>query len=354
MDKIIPIVIPSYEPDGRFIRLLEELNRNGLGPVIVINDGSSEAYDGYFGAAENDHGAMVLRHERNRGKGKALKTAFSFCLDSFPQMAGCITVDSDGQHTVAAIMRMRDRLLQCPDALVLGVRDFDGAGIPRKSQFGNNLTRKVFKLLYKQDLADTQTGLRAIPAEHMRALLSVPGDRFEFETRMLIWAVEQGISIEQVPIETIYDSKENHSTHFRPVVDSIRIYRVFGFSFGKFVLSSLSSSVVDLVAFQLLCNIFKSGAVGVRYVAVATVIARIISASYNYLVNYYLVFQSKEHHLRSACKYFSLAAVQMLCSAALTTGFVYLTGVKTEILIKIPIDVTLFFISYRIQKKLIY
>ena len=116
----------------------------------------------------------------------------------------------------------------------------------------------------------------------MKELLDVPGERFEFETRMLIKAVEMEIEIEEIPIETVYDSKENHSTHFRPIVDSVRIYKVFGFSFGRFLLSSLSSSVVDLILFQILC-LLLGRSVG----------ARVISATYNYLINYFLFLQAK-------------------------------------------------------------
>lgn len=354
MNDIIPIIIPTYEPDERFIQLLEDLREDGLGPVIVVNDGSNKKYDYFFEVAESDYNVIVLKHDVNKGKGSALKTAFRFCLKNFREMAGCITADSDGQHTTSAIMQMREKLTQFPETLVLGTRNFDGAGIPAKSQFGNNLTRKVFRVLYKKDIADTQTGLRAIPSAFMKELLSVPGDRFEFETRMLIRAVEDEIAIVEIPIETIYDSKENHSTHFRPFVDSIRIYKVFGSAFGKFIVSSLSSSIVDLVFFQLMCMFLRKGSDGVQYVIIATVSARVISAVYNYFVNYYFVFKSKQYHVKSALKYFVLAVIQMGCSAALTAGLISLTGTAIELLVKIPVDVALFFASYQIQKKLVY
>lgn len=354
MNPIIPIIIPTYEPDERFEVLLSDLKKASISPIIIVDDGSSAEYRHYFDAAENQYGAIVLRHEINYGKGRGLKTAFSYCLENYPDMVGCVTADSDGQHTPMAITQCKTALYENPEKLVLGVRCFDGDDVPAKSQFGNNLTRKVFKMLYKVDITDTQTGLRGISRKYMQELLAVDGDRFEYETRMLIDAVQKDITIMEVPIETIYDSKENHSTHFRPIADSIRIYSVFKFAFGAFLLSSLSSSVIDLVLFQILCLVLKNGFSSIGYVAVASVLARIVSAVYNYLVNYVFVFNSKRKHQQAAVRYFVLAIAQMICSATLTTGLVGLIKVHAEFLVKVPVDVILFFISYKIQKKYVY
>ncbi len=75
-----------------------------------------------------------------------------------PEVAGVVTADSDGQHSVEAICNIKETLLQMPDHLVLGVRDFGKEGIPWKSRFGNNLTEKVFAYLSGVHVSDTQTG----------------------------------------------------------------------------------------------------------------------------------------------------------------------------------------------------
>lgn len=354
MDTTIPIIIPSYEPDERLLLLLESLQKEKLEPIIIVNDGSSDKYNSYFQTAQNKYNAIILTHDINKGKGRALKTAFSYCLTTFPDMAGCITADSDGQHTPSAIIDCKTKMFSNPTHLILGVRDFSGNDVPAKSQFGNNLTKKVFKSLYKVYISDTQTGLRGIPKSFMEILDHVPGERFEFETRMLIKAVETNISITEYPIETIYDSKENHSTHFKPIIDSIRIYKVFGFAFGKFILSSLSSSIVDLLLFQLFCSLLRTNIAGIKYVAIATILARIISAIYNYLVNFYFVFKSKKSYSQSAVRYFLLAVLQMGCSALLTTGLISITGINFELAVKIPVDTLLFLLSYHIQKQYVY
>ena len=186
---MIPIIIPAYEPDERLLELLKDLSESRLGPVIIVDDGSGEQYSDIFTEAENylkTTGGVLLRHEVNRGKGRALKTAFAHVLDHEPDAIGCVTADSDGQHSVECITKCMNALSERPDNLILGVRDFSGEEVPFKSRFGNNLTIKICSFLCGVKVTDTQTGLRGIPRAFMRDLLDVEGERFEFETRMLI------------------------------------------------------------------------------------------------------------------------------------------------------------------------
>ena len=234
----IPIIIPSFEPDNRLFELVKDLSRNNLTPIIIVNDGSGTEYNQIFDLCKNYPEVTILTHQTNQGKGHALKTAFAYILDNY-EVIGCVTADSDGQHTYEAISDCQKELLENPNNLVLGVRDFNESGVPEKSRFGNNLTKKVFKFLYNVELSDTQTGLRGISRSYMHSLLSLKGERFEFETRMLIDCIERNITISEVCIPTIYDSKTNHSTHFNPVFDSIKIYKLFFSSFFKFIFSKL-------------------------------------------------------------------------------------------------------------------
>ena len=94
------------------------------------------------------------------------------------------------------------------------MRTFDGDDIPWKSRFGNTITMSVFSYIAGTKVHDTQTGLRGIPLGLMKEMLGVSYDRFEFEMQMLLDA-SANYPILELPIETIYDSKENHQTHFR-------------------------------------------------------------------------------------------------------------------------------------------
>lgn len=346
--KRIPLIIPSLEPDEKLPRLLDELKAAGIENIVLVDDGSGPAYAPFFEDAARRHGCVVLRHAVNLGKGRALKTAFNYCLNTWPEAVGCVTADSDGQHTPACILRVMEALCRHPDSLVLGVRDFSGSDVPARSSFGNRVTCGVFRFLVGLTISDTQTGLRAAPTGYMRALMQSKGERFEFESNMLIDTKENEVPILEVPIETVY-IEENRTSHFHPLRDSARIYAVF----GKFLFSSLSSSVVDICLFTIFCAALGGVLPAALYITVPTVLARVISATYNYLLNYRLVFKSKEGHGMAAVKYFGLALVQMACSALLVNLFYHWAG-GAEVLIKICVDVFLFFISFQIQREFVY
>lgn len=356
MTKTVPIVIPSYEPDDRLITLLNDLNAAGIGPVIIVNDGSGTEYDELFSQAAKliePNGGKFIAYRPNKGKGRALKTAFQYIADNMPDALGCVTADSDGQHTSGCIASIIAKLRENPESLVLGVRSFDGEDIPWKSRFGNNLTVKVFSYVSGVKVSDTQTGLRGIPFDFMKDMIDCKGERFEYETQMLLECAGR-VKITEVPIKTIYDSKENHQTHFDPFKDSIRIYKILGVKFVKYMFASLSSFVVDIILFSIFCKML-AGAVPEAYlVQVATVLARIISATYNYIINYTLVFKSRAGKGTSLLKYAVLAFVQMQASAWSVAGICFLLPMVPKTLIKCIIDTLLFLLSYSIQQKFVF
>lgn len=347
----IPVIIPAYEPDERLIALLQNLREAGIMHIVVVDDGSGSRYHSLFEQAAAIGGCNVLTHAVNLGKGRALKTAFNFCLQQYPDLPGCVTADSDGQHTPKDILACMKKLWDNPDALILGCRNFDAKDVPARSSFGNKCTRKVLSYLIGISVSDTQTGLRAVPVSFMEVLMNVKGERFEFETNMLIETKNRSIPILEVPVETIY-IEENKTSHFNPIKDSLRIYMIF----GKFLFSSLSSSVLDLLLFQFFCRILQgtSGFLGeLPYIVGATVMARVISAIYNFLINYRVVFKSHANIAATAVKYCMLAICQMLCSAFLVNGLYGLLG-GYEVAVKIPVDVFLFFLSFVIQREFVY
>lgn len=346
----VPVIIPAYEPGENLLPFLQQLRKEGVQRILVVDDGSGEGCADTFRRVQELEGCVVLRHAVNLGKGRALKTAFNECLNRYPDMAGVVTADSDGQHTPEGILRCMKELTEHPESLVLGCRNFDAADVPARSSFGNKCTRKVFRYLLGLSITDTQTGLRGIPRSFMEELMNVRGERFEYETNMLIETKEQQIEIREITIDTIY-IEQNQTSHFHPIRDSVRIYLVF----TKFLFSSLSASVVDLLLFGLFCSLLRegSGMEELSYIAQATVMARVLSAVYNFLINYKVVFRSKENLLLTAFKYFLLALCQMCCSAFFVERLYALIG-GAEVLVKIPVDVLLFFLSFAIQREFVY
>lgn len=345
----IPVIIPSYEPDGKLPALLQELSDGGFENIIIVDDGSGEAYKSIFDEADSFSSVTLLHHAVNMGKGRALKTAFDYVLCHFPDAIGAITADSDGQHSPECIRACAEALIENPGALIMGCRSFDGDDVPARSQFGNKLTRRVMKYLVGVSVSDTQTGLRGISASFMKSLLTLKGERFEFETNMLMETKKLGIQIIEVPIKTIY-IEDNRTSHFNPIKDSIRIYMTF----GKFLFSSLSSSVLDLCLFSIFCALLKGRDLHMlNYITLSTVMARLLSAAYNYMLNYKLVFESRGSLIKTLSRYVLLAVCQMSLSALLVNIiYPYIGGFET--FVKIPVDIMLFFLSYVIQREFVY
>lgn len=351
----VVLVIPSYEPDERLIILLKELVKEDVGPIIIVNDGSGKEYNSLFLTAKNiisSKNGLILEYDVNKGKGRALKIAFSYLIDNVENLIGIVTADSDGQHSVNAIKTVMKTLEENPTSFVLGTRKFDSNKVPWTSRIGNKITEKVFSYLTGLHITDTQTGLRGIPIKFMNELLETKGERFEFEMRMLLESVGK-YNIIEVPIETIYDSAENHQTHFNPFKDSTKIYLILLEKFIKFSFSSLSSSIIDLIMFYCFC-LLLSTKFPIIYTGVATILSRIISAFYNFTINYKVVFNSKKKKTISGFKYCALAMFQMLFSAIFVVLITRLFPNIQVIIFKILIDSLLFIVSYKIQNKYIF
>ena len=215
-------LIPAYEPDARLVDYAADLAGHGFRRVVVVDDGSGDAFGHIFGALGAKPFCSVLRHGENRGKGAALKTGLAFIRDSVPEAGGVVTADSDGQHAPADCRRLADALDAEPDRLILGSRDFSDPAVPFRSRFGNRWSSVTFRMLHGKWLPDSQTGLRAFPASMIPMMLAVEGERFEYEMAVLIEAAHSGVKMEPVPIRTIYENG-NAGTHYRPFADTIRI-----------------------------------------------------------------------------------------------------------------------------------
>lgn len=352
---VIPVIIPAYEPDERLIKLLKEIIRENISPVIVVNDGSGNEYDPIFDNVKSlisNSGGVVLVHDVNRGKGRALKTAFGYVINTYKDCLGCVTADSDGQHTVESIKAIITAMHEQPKNLILGVRKFDTDTVPWKSRFGNAITEKIFKYITGERITDTQTGLRGIPIDYINEVIELEGERFEYEIRMLLDAAGK-IAITEIPIETIYDSKDNHQTHFNPIKDSFRIYRILLERFIKYAMVSVSSCILDVLLFWILCKLINDNE-NKGYLIYATIGARFVSAIFNYVLNYKIVFESKETVRNSLKKYIFLAITQGCLSAFSVWGFERLFQMENDVLVKVFVDTVLFFVSFIVQRTFVF
>ena len=331
------ILIPAYEPDLSLVQLVRDLRtRLGEATILVVDDGSGGAYDGVF-AVTADAGAHLLRLPTNRGKGAALKAGFAWASEHAPGRS-VVCADCDGQHAPADIARVAT--LVRPGAMVLGGRRFTGA-VPRRSRVGNTAVRGLFRLVSGTRVHDTQTGLRAYPVDLLSWLCTVPGERFEYEFNLLLAARAAGVSIVEVPIETIY-LDANASSHFRPVRDSLRICAPM----LRFGASSLTGYVVDmtgLVALMALTGNLAASVVG----------ARLLSATVNFTLNRSVVFHHAGNRWKAAGRYGLLAAAMLAANVVLMAVLVNGSGLPL-LLAKVAVELALLAASYGMQHRLVF
>ena len=143
----VVVIIPSLNPDEKLNKVVNGAIDAGFTHILLVNDGSNDEHLAPFEEAAKHPEVTVLTHEVNKGKGRALKTAFEYIVTNLPDMAGAITVDGDNQHTPKDMANCSRRLIEEKDKMVLGCRDFDDPSVPFKSKNGNKITRFVFKHL---------------------------------------------------------------------------------------------------------------------------------------------------------------------------------------------------------------
>ena len=354
----ISVVLPSLDPDEKLIAVIDGLLEYGFSDIILVNDGSKQENLHYFTDLAAQHPEItLLHHEVNKGKGAALKNAFQWFLTNRPHGFGVVTVDGDNQHHPADTRACCEHMLKTGHA-VLGCRDFNQEDVPARSSFGNKTTSMVFKIFVGMTISDTQTGLRALPRKVLKELVEVYGDRFEYETNMLLAFKTKGIVFDEVTIRTVY-IEENKSSHFRVIHDSWRIYKLILAHFFRYTLSSLLSAVVDTGAYCVLSWLFSKFRSGLTLTASAGIIARVISSLLNFFLNQNLVFQTNVNTKKAMIRYYTLALPQMAAQVLLTQGVYALFGIPDSAnllrtVIYAVVMTALYFLSYVIQQRWVF
>lgn len=332
-----PLIIPAYNPNEK---LLELIAAHRLlcseQDCIVIDDGSHPSCAPIFNAIK-DQKIQVIHHEKNKGKGEALKTAMRYILAHYPANAlGMITADADGQHAIEDIIKLNQALLKEPNKLHIGIRQNIKHQAPLRSRIGNRLTRFLYNQLTKSQIEDTQTGLRAIPWVLMQKMISSKSSHYEFEFEMLFVIGTLNLPLSQIPIQTIY-IENNAASHFHPFMDSLKIYWVF----FRFCSVSFFSFCIDFLIFCFLFGFFKN-------IWHSVISARMISAGFNFILNQKLSFQCQKPILPTFLKFFILAILMVNCSYQLLQ-LILLSGVNIyfgKILADAVLFVSSFFIQY--------
>lgn len=333
-------LIPAYCPTQTLCTLVDELTTLGF-ECVVVNDGSAKSYDSIFQSIEPK--VHLLHHSINKGKGATLKEGLDYIEKQFNNCV-VVTVDADGQHKPIDVLKVAKQVEQNPKEVVLGIRTFHKEDVPFKSYYGNKITEYIFYLFTGQHIHDTQTGLRGFHHSLIPMMLEVPGDRYEYEMNQLLYCIKQQVPLKEIEIETVYENN-NQGSHFHPFRDSFLIYK----QILQFGLVSFSSFLVDFILFGIF-TYFLHGPSNVLY---ATILARILSALFNYEVNRKMVFQDQSSRKQSLLKYSLLALVVLSMNLVIIYTLTTLLRMN-PLLAKLITETILFLFSWFIQKKYVF
>lgn len=200
MMKNIAAIIPAYNPQQSLITYVHQLLATTISQIIIVNDGSDQKYASVFEELKKIDCCRVLEHDHNIGKGGALKTAFAYVRSQSSMFQGVITVGAHGQHTLQDVKLVLTMTKVFSEGIVLGVRNFHSADSNLLSYWGNRATSLFFEILYHRRLVDTQTGLRFISIKELPWLMKVKGERYDYDTNILVAALKRKCPIFEVEI----------------------------------------------------------------------------------------------------------------------------------------------------------
>lgn len=214
MTERLAVIIPALNAEPTLPRVVADA-RSQLEPVLVIDDGSRDA----TGEVARAAGAVVIRHERNRGKGGALKTGFAWAMQN--GFDGVITLDADGQHLATEIPKfVRERERSGADLIIGGRAHLFGEMLARR-RMANRFSAKCIAMTSGARITDSQSGFRFYSSNLIRSL-ELRTDGFDMESEVIVRAGRRGYAIVTIPIDLGFVDGIATS-HYKPLKDTLRI-----------------------------------------------------------------------------------------------------------------------------------
>ena len=211
----VVVIVPTYNNAKTLKRVLDGVLQY-TSAVIVVNDGSTDTTSEILDAYKT---IQKIHLPKNYGKGKALIEGFKKARIQGYDYA--ISIDSDGQHYPEDILNFINALKQEKEpVLLIGNRNMNQEGIPKKSSFGNRFSNFWFWFETGIKLEDTQSGYRLYPLKQLPKTFYTR--KFEFEIEVIVRAAWRGVKVKNIPVKVLYDMDERVS-HFRPFKDFVRI-----------------------------------------------------------------------------------------------------------------------------------
>jgi glycosyltransferase involved in cell wall biosynthesis len=219
-------VVPVYN-NGATVKDVVSGCCSVLKNVVVVDDGSTDVD---LAALFSSGDVIVLRHERNLGKGRAILTAAEYITSRGGTWM--ITIDGDGQHHPEDIKKFLPLLNEDDPAIIIGSRNFDTDNVPGKSRFGRRFANFWLRIETGLYIDDCQSGFRAYPLKYLNRM-KFRGSHYDFEAEVLARAAWAGLGLRTVPIEVYYPAPEERVSSFRPFLDNLRLTHTHAMLVGR-------------------------------------------------------------------------------------------------------------------------
>ena len=213
----VAALIPCYFEE-KHIRDVATRTRAQLETVLVVDDGSTDQTSDEARAA----GVEVIRHEKNQGKGAAIKTGLRE-LTSRNGVEWVLILDGDGQHLPEEIPHFLNAAGDA--AMIVGNRMSDTRTMPFVRKLTNLTMSGLISAIIGQRVPDSQCGFRMFRRDLASALVDVPSSNFDFESEMLAIAARRGVKIAAATVSTVYGDERSK---IHPLRDTVRFFKLLG------------------------------------------------------------------------------------------------------------------------------
>jgi len=225
MEPKIAVLIPAHNEEAAIGKLVKDLQEK-VDKIIVVNDGSTDS----TAKEAESKGAVVLHHQKRRGKGEALKTGFNYILEN--EYRAVITMDGDGQHLPSEVYKFVETFEKGPDniGLIIGLRRREIGRMPLDRRLTNWFTSSVVSCFAHQRIPDSQCGFRLIRGEALKGIKLLTS-HFDTESEILVKIARKGFRILSIPIKTVYQEEKSK---IDPFLDTLRFFKLcWYFLFGR-------------------------------------------------------------------------------------------------------------------------
>lgn len=184
------VLLPAYNEEHGLATVLVKLSRllDATYEIVVVDDGSSDR----TALMAELHGAHLIRHGSNRGKGSAFQTGLAYARG-----AKVITLDADDTYPVEAVPELVDALDRYD--MVVGTRQAGRSNISPFNRFGNAVFRHAIGLAAGRRVSDPLTGLYGLQRDMLRRM-NLTSVGFGIEAEIVIKAGRLGATVLEIPI----------------------------------------------------------------------------------------------------------------------------------------------------------